>query len=104
MQAAKQIRFRTNWRRSEAVRNSSRSLMRPHPTETELGLGLDRRDVLDCRERLGPLLGIAHVGVQERQVKLDVLGFLEQLARQEQPGFGRIYVLVQVEDQVVGDD
>ena len=102
MHAAKQIRFKQE---RAAVARRSRPvevLDRVDPAEAELGLGLDRGDVLDSREGLGSLRRVGHVSVEQRQVELDVLGFLEELAGQEQPGFGRVDVLVQVEDEVVG--
>ena len=77
---------------------------RVHPLEAELGLGPDRRDVLDRRERLGPLVVVGQVVVEQRQVELDVQRLLVQLAGQEQPGLGGVDVLVQVEHEVVGDD
>ncbi len=52
-----------------------------------------------CRSRL-----VGHVGVEQRQVELDVQRLLEQLPGQVQPGLGRVDVLVEVEHQVVGDD
>ena len=44
---------------------------------------------------------VGHVGVEQSQVELDVHGLLEELTRRIEPGFGRVDVLVQVEDEVV---
>lgn len=74
------------------------------PAVAELRLGADRGDVPHRRERLGPLLGIGDVGVEQGQVELDVHGLLEQLPGQVEPGFGGVDVLVEVEHQVVRDD
>ena len=80
------------------------ALDRVDPLEAELGLGPDRRDVLDRRERG---LALGHVGdvvVEQRQVELHVQRLFVQLPRQVHPGLGRVDVLVQVEHQVVRHD
>ena len=104
MQAAKQIRLSRNVRRSSSVSQLVEVADRVHPLEAELGLGADRRDRLDGREGLGPLVVVGQVGVEQRQVELHVQRLLVQLAGQEQPGLGGVDVLVQVEHEVVGDD
>ena len=104
MQAAKQIRLSRNVRRSLVGAQLVELADRVHPLEAELGLGPDRRDRLDGGERLGPLVVVGQVGVEQRQVELHVQRLLEQLAGQEQPGLGGVDVLVQVEHEVVGDD
>ena len=104
MQAAKQIRLSRNCRRSSRVSSAASSLDRVDPAHAELGLAPDRRDVLDRRERPLALLGIGHVGVEQRQVELDVQRLLVELARQVHARLGRVDVLVEVEHQVVRDD
>ncbi len=47
---------------------------------------------------------IGHVGVEQRQVELDVQRLFEQLARQIHPRLGCVEVAVEIEDQVVRDD
>jgi hypothetical protein len=75
-----------------------------HPAQAELGLGPDRRDVLDGGERLLALGHVRQVGVQERQVELDVQRLLVELAAQVEAGLGRVHVAVEVEHHVVGHD
>ena len=105
MQAAKQIRFSRNCRRSlarlEAV--AARGSSRASAGRTR-ALLLDRRDVLDRREGPAPLLGIGHVGVEQRQVELHVQRLLVELARQVHARLGRVDVLVEVQHEVVRDD
>ena len=88
MHAAKQITLSTNARRSSAVVELAQREHRIDPAEAEVGLALDRRDVLDRSERFEPLGLIGHVGVEQRQIELDVHGLLVQLARQVQPPSG----------------
>ena len=104
MHAAKQIRLSRNVRRSSRVSSASQVEDRVDPPEAELGLGLDRRDVLDRGERLVPLVLVGDVGVEQGQVELDVHRLLEQLAGQVEPALGAVDVLVEVEHQVVGHD
>ena len=104
MQAAKQIRFRRNCRRSLAGLRAVEVLDRVDPAEAEVGLALDRRDVLDRRERLLALGHVRQVVVEQGQVELDVQRLLVELARQVHPRLGRVDVLVEVEHQVVADD
>src|SRR5690606_17733684 len=77
---------------------------RVDPPEAELRLVADGRDVLDGGERLGPLLGIGQVRVEQGQVELDVHRLLEQLPAQVEPRLGGVDVLVEVEHEVVGHD
>ncbi len=51
-----------------------------------------------------PFDRIGHVGVEQREVELDVQRFFIQLARQVHARFGRVDVLVEIQHQVVGDD
>ena len=77
---------------------------RIHPSEAELALAFDRRDVLDRRERKVPFGFVGQVGVEQCQVELDVHRFFEQLSGEVQAGFGCVHVLIQVQYQVVRDD
>jgi hypothetical protein len=80
------------------------TLDRVDPLEAELGLGPDRRDVLDRGERSFALGHVGDVVVEQRQVELHVQRLFVELARQVHPGFGGVDVLVQVEHQVVRHD
>ena len=51
-----------------------------------------------------PLVLVGDVGVEQRQVELDVHGLLEQLARQVHARLRGVDVLVEVQHQVVRDD
>ena len=75
-----------------------------YPAEAEVGFLTDGRDVLHGGERLVALLRVGDVVVQEREVELDVQGFLVELARQIHPSFGRVDVLIQIDDEIVGHD
>ena len=79
-------------------------LDRIDPLETKVGLGLDRGDVVDRGEGALALGDVRNVGVQERQIELDVQRLLVQLAREVHACLGRVDVLVEVEHQVVGHD
>ena len=50
------------------------------------------------------LLRVGDVGVEQRQVELDVQRLFVELARQVHPRLGRVDVLVEIEDEVVRDD
>ncbi len=80
------------------------ALDRVDPLEAELGLGADRRDVLDGGERRFPLGHVGDVVVEQREVELHVQRLFVELARQVHPCFGGVDVLVQVEHQVVRHD
>ena len=80
------------------------ALDRVDPLEAELGLGPDRGDVLDRRERRLALGHVGQVVVEQREVELHVQRLLVELPRQVHPGFGGVDVLVQVEHQVVRHD
>ncbi len=77
---------------------------RVHVLEAELRLLVDGGDVLHRVEGRRPVLGIGQVGVEQRQVELDVHGLLEQLPGQVEPGLGGVDVLVEAQHHVVGDD
>ncbi|MNI38245.1 hypothetical protein D3C73_923780 [compost metagenome] len=79
-------------------------LDRIDPLEAEIGLLLDRVDVLHRGEGFDALVRIRQVVVQQGQVELHVQRFFIQLARQVHARFGRVQVLVQVQHQVVGHD
>ena len=104
MTAAKQIRLSRNFRRCSRVSSSSRSKTESIQREAEVGLGLDRGDVVDRRERLVPLGLVGDVGVEQGQVELHVHRLLEQLPREVEPALGGVDVLVEVEHQVVRHD
>ena len=104
MHPAKQIRFSRNRRRSSFVFELLQVVDRVDPLQAEPGLALDRRDVVDRRERLRPLRRIRHVRVQQRQVELHVQRLLVELPRQVHPRLGRVDVLVEVQHQVVPHD
>jgi hypothetical protein len=69
----------------------------------EVGLGADGRDVLHGRERAVSVVGVGHVGVEQREIELHVQGFFVELPRQVHARFGGVEVPVEREHQVVGD-
>ena len=79
MQAAKQIRFSRNARRSAGLASSrspkTESIQRKQKSALRLIDGMFSHG----RERLGPLGLVGNVGVEQGQVELDVHGLLEQL-------------------------
>ncbi|UMG92712.1 hypothetical protein [Nocardioides sp. TF02-7] len=77
---------------------------RVDPPEAEVGLVLDRRNVVDGGERVVPLRLVGHVGVEEGQVELHVHRLLEELPREVEAPLRAVHVLVEVEHQVVGHD
>ncbi len=79
-------------------------LDRVHPLHAEIGLLGDGGDVFYSGEGCGALLGVGHVVVEQGEVELHVHGLFEELAGKVEAGFGGVDVLVEVEDEVVGDD
>jgi hypothetical protein len=75
-----------------------------HPAHAEIGLLVNRRNVLHGGEGGGALVGIRDVVVQQREVELHVHSLFKQLAREIETSFRRIDVLVEIQHQVVGDD
>jgi hypothetical protein len=90
--------------RSASVSRRSSSWIESVQLEAEVGLGLDRRDVLDRGEGALAVLDVRDVAVEQRQVELDVERFLVELAREVHPRLGRVDVLVEVQHEVVRDD
>ena len=79
MQLAKQMRFRSNWRRSEAVDSSPRPSMVFIQREQKSALAFIDPNGVNRGEGLRYFVWVAYVGTQQRSVELDMLGFLEQL-------------------------
>src|SRR5690554_2129876 len=79
-------------------------LDRVHPTKAELRLLPDAGDVVDGREGRLAILELGHVGVEQREVELDVQRLLVQLPGEIEPSLGRVDVPIEVEHEVVGDD
>ena len=104
MQAAKQIRLSRKRRRSALV--SRRSIFSTESIHLKQNSRLlaDGGDLLDRVERGGAVVRVGEVGVQQRQIELDVHGLLEELAGQVQPRLGGVDVLVERQHEVVGDD
>src|SRR5438876_569284 len=75
-------------------------LHRVHPLEAELRFFLDGGDVVDRGKSLFPLRRIRDVGVEQSQVELNVQGLFVQLPGKVHPRFGRIDVLVQIQNQI----
>ena len=75
-----------------------------YPAEAEVGFLADGRDVLHGGEGFVTLLRVGDVVVQQGEIELDVQGFFVELARQIHPSLGRIDVLVEIDDEVVGHD
>ena len=104
MQAAKQMRLSRNCLRSSSVRSSSRSSIEPiHFWQNSALARIDGMFSIGV-ERRGALVLVGDVGVEQRQVELDVQRLFVQLARQEHAGLGRVDVLVEVEHEVVRHD
>src|SRR5699024_1186444 len=74
------------------------------PLEAERALVADRGNVVDGGKGPGALVRFGDVGVEQGQVELHVQRFLVKLARQVHARFRRVDVLVEVQDQVVGND
>ena len=90
------MRFSRNRRRSFARRAAmSSSAIESIQRRQNSRLRRDRGNVVDGREGRCSLRRIGNVGVEQRQIELNVQRLFIELARQVHPGFRRVDVLVQ---------